>query len=399
MMRSNLGPLNYIGRSDHRSSRTIFGIRSSDRFFHTYTIGKTGTGKSTVLETLIRQDILAGHGLCLIDPHGDLAERVVATVPPERLDDLHYLNMPDAKQPFGYNPLRKVHSSLIPLAASGIMEAFKKHWRDAWGVRMEHILRNAVYALLENDGATLPDVLRLLRDKPYRRQIVAGLQNEQVKDFWRLEFEQYSFRYRADAVAPVQNKVGALLADPRLRRLFVEPLRPLRVRRLMDNKQILLVNLARGQVGEDTAALLGSLLVTTIGLAAFSRSNSPEDQRAPFFLYLDEFQNFTTGSVATMISELRKYRVGLVLANQHLGQLTDEVRDAVLGNVGTLISFRVGPNDASLLAKEFGERFTSLDLMNLPNHHIYLRLMIDGAPSKPFSATTILPGDVPVRPV
>jgi hypothetical protein len=398
-MQPTADPVTYIGRSDHRSCRILFGLRSPDRLFHVYTIGKTGTGKSTLLETLIGQDIAARHGLCLIDPHGDLVERVVAAMPADRITDLHYLNVPDIAQSFGYNPLRKVHSSLIPLAASGIMEAFKKHWEDAWGVRMEHILRNAVYALLENDGATLPDILRLLRDKPYRRQIVSRLRNEQVKDFWRLEFEQYSFRYRADAIAPIQNKVGALLADPRLRRLFVEPLRPLRFRRLMDNKQILLVNLARGQVGEDTAALLGSLLVTTIGLAAFSRSNIPEDERAPFFLYLDEFQNFTTGSVATMISELRKYKVGLVLANQHLGQLTEEVRDAVLGNVGTLISFRVGPNDASLLAKEFGERFTPLDMMNLPNHHIYLRLMIDGAPSKPFSATAILPSEVQAQPV
>lgn len=398
MTRPDSDDVTHVGLTDYRSCRQVFGIRSSDRLFHTYAIGKTGTGKSTLLETLIRQDIAAGHGLCLIDPHGDLVERVAAAIPPERIDDLHYLNMPNATQPFGYNPLRKVHPSFIPLAASGIMEAFKKHWEDAWGVRMEHILRNAVYALLEQDNATLPDILRLLRDKSYRRQVLRRVTNSQVKDFWQLEFEQYSFRYRADAIAPIQNKVGALLADPRLRRLFTAPLRPLRFRRLMDQRQILLVNLARGQVGEDSAALLGSLLVTTIGLAAFSRSDMPEDQRSPFFLYLDEFQNFTTASVATMISELRKYKVGLVLANQHLGQLTEEVRDAVLGNVGTLISFRVGPADASLLAKEFGDRCTPLDLVNLANHHVYLRLMIDGAPSKPFSARTIQPSALP-RPV
>ncbi len=394
-MQPTIDAVSYVGITNYRSYRTVFGLRFADRLFHTYAIGETGTGKTTLLETLIRQDIAAGHGLCLIDPHGDLVERLAASIPPSRSADLHYLNVPDAAQPFGYNPLHKVRPSSIPLAASGIMEALKKHWEDAWGVRMEHVLRNAVYALLEQDEATLPDVLRLLRDKGYRRQVTARLGNQQVRDFWRLEFDQYSFRYRADAIAPIQNKVGALLADPRLRRLFVESLRPLRFRRLMDQNQILLVNLARGQVGEDTAALLGSLLVTTIGLAAFSRSDTPESQRAPFFLYLDEFQNFTTASVATMISELRKYKVGLILANQHMGQLTDDVRDAVLGNVGTLIAFRVGPHDASLLAKTFGERFTPLDLMNLPNHHIYLRLMIDGAPSKPFSATTILSREVP----
>jgi len=237
----------------------------------------------------------------------------------------------------------------------------------------------------------------MLTDETYRAWVIRQIKDPFIRAFWSEEYANYDPRFQREAIAPIQNKVGALLADPRLRRLFVDPLRPLRFRQLMDRNQILLVNLARGQVGEDSAALLGSLLVTTIGLAAFSRADMPEDKRLPFFLYLDEFQNFTTASVATMISELRKYKVGLVLANQHLGQLTDEVRDAVLGNVGTLISFRVGPSDASLLAKEFGERFTPLDLTNLPNHHIYVRLMIDGAPSKPFSATTVLPGDLPVR--
>lgn len=395
MIRPVQNSITYLGNLNHRAQRDMFGILQADRLFHTYAIGKTSTGKSTLLDTLIRQDIAAGRGLCLIDPHGDLVERIEAAIPEHRTADLHYLNMPDPNQPFSYNPLRHVHASLIPLAASGLMEAFKKHWTNAWGVRMEHVLRNAVYALLETEGATLPDILRLLSDKPYRKKVGHGLRNSQVKEFWTREFEQYSFRYRADAIAPLQNKVGALLADPRLRRLFVEPLRPLRLRRLMDDGQILLVNLARGSVGEDSAALLGSMLVTTIGLAAFSRADTPEEKRREFFLYLDEFQNFTTASVATMISELRKYCVGLVLANQHLAQLTEEVREAVLGNVGTLISFRVGPHDAALLAKEFSERFDAIDLMNLPNHHIYLRLMIDGAPSKPFSATTMLPTDVP----
>jgi hypothetical protein len=360
-----------------------------------YVLGKTGTGKSTLLETLIRQDIVAGHGMCLIDPHGDLVERVAASVPPERAGALSYLNLPDPAQPYGYNPLRKVHLSLIPLAASGLIEAFKKHWPDAWGVRMEHVLRNAVYALLEMKAATLADILRLLRDKEYRRQVVDQTSNEQVKMFWKEEFEHYSYRYRADAVAPIQNKVGALLADPTLNRLFTAPLKPLRIRRLMDESGILLVNLARGRIGEDSAGLLGSMLVTTIGLAAFSRADIAEGARHPFFVYLDEFQNFTTASVATMISELRKYKVGLVLANQHLTQLSDEIREAILGNVGTLISFRVGPHDAVLLAREFGDRFSPNDLMNLPNYHIYLCLMIDGAPSRPFSATTITADDLP----
>jgi len=356
-----------------------------------YAIGKTGTGKTTLLETLIRQDILAGRGVALIDPHGDLVDRLAAFIPESRRENLRYLNAADPSQPFGYNPLKRVHKEAIPLAASGLMEAFKKHWTDSWGVRMEHVFRNAIYALLEFGDASLSDILKLLADKSFRKTVITRITNDPVKEFWSREFEQYSFRYRADSIAPIQNKVGALLADPLMRRILTEPKRMLHLRRIMDRQEILLVNLARGRIGEDTSSLLGSLLVTTIGLAAFSRADVPELERRDFFLYLDEFQNFTTLSVATMVSELRKYRVGLILANQHLSQLDTDVRDAVLGNVGTLIAFRVGPQDALLLGREFVDRFEPIDLMNLPNHHIYLRLMIDGAPSQPFSATTVLP--------
>jgi hypothetical protein len=363
-----------------------------------YAIGKTGTGKTTLLETLIRQDIDAGRGFALVDPHGDLVERVMASIPSSRLDHVRYLNVPDLAQPFGYNPLKRVPKHAISLAASGLMEAFRKHWTDSWGVRMEHVLRNAIYALLELGDAALPDVLRLLTEKAYRKTVMASVANKQVKAFWEKEYDQYSFRYRADSIAPIQNKVGALLADPVMRRILTQPKKMIHFRRIMDRQEILLVNLARGTVGEDSAALLGSLLVTTIGLAAFSRANVAEDKRPDFFLYLDEFQNFTTLSVATMISELRKYHVGLVLANQHLSQLSEDVRDAVLGNVGTLISFRVGPQDAALLSREFTQRFEAIDLMNLANHRVYLRLTIDGAPSKPFSARTVLPAEVTFAP-
>lgn len=381
--------ISYFARVDFRSDNRLFGIKQADRLFHVYALGKTGTGKTTLLETLVQQDILAGRGLCLIDPHGDLADRLAAHVPPHCRDRLRYVDAADPNQPFGYNPLKRVARSAIPLAASGLMEAFKKHWSDAWGVRMEHVLRNAIYALLEMGDAALPDVLKLLTDKRYRATVTAKLQNEQVKAFWEDEFDQYSFRYRADAIAPIQNKVGALLADPLMRRMLTAPEKMLHFRRIMDRGEILLVNLSRGKIGEDSMALLGSLLATTVGLAAFSRASIPEHERRPFFLYMDEFQNFTTKSVATMISELRKYRLGLVLANQHLSQLDPDVRDAVLGNVGTLIAFRMGPQDATSIGREFADRFAPLDLMNLANHHIYLRLMIDGAPSRPFSARTV----------
>jgi GTPase SAR1 family protein len=391
MKGADTSSISYIGRLNFRHDRRRFGIRQADRRFHLYVIGRTGTGKTTLLEALIRQDIESGRGVTLIDPHGDLVERVAAFVPESRRLDLRYLNAPDLDQPYGYNPLKRVHTGAVALAASGLMEAFKKHWADAWGVRMEHVLRNALYALIEYGDATLSDVSRMLTDKKFRRTVVAKVTNEPVRDFWKKEFEEYSFRYRADAIAPIQNKVGALLADPLMRRILTEPREPLRFRSIMDRSEILLVNLARGRIGEDSASLLGSLLVTTIGLAGFSRANVPEEQRPDFHLYLDEFQNFTTLSVATMISELRKYHITLTLANQHLSQLESEVRDAVLGNVGSLIAFRVGPQDAELLTREFVERFEPIDLLTLPNHRIYLRLMIDGAPSIPFSAVTELP--------
>ncbi|MEQ9316241.1 MAG: DUF87 domain-containing protein, partial [Henriciella sp.] len=293
--------ISYFAKVDYRNEGSKFGIKQDDRLSHFYVIGKTGTGKTTLLETLARSDIDAGRGFALIDPHGDLAERVAAYAREVRPDDLRYLDVPDPDQPYGYNPMRRVPLDKVPLAVSGLMEALKKHWSDAWGVRMEHVLRNALFALLEHGHAKLGDVLRMLNDEKYRKSIAAELQNEPVKEFWEKEFEKYSFRYRADAIAPIQNKIGAFLADPTLRRLLTEPKEKLRFRRLMDEGRIVVVNLARGKIGDDSAALLGSLLVTTIGLAAFSRADTVEKKRRPFFLYMDEFQTFTTLSVAGMI--------------------------------------------------------------------------------------------------
>jgi hypothetical protein len=381
--------ISYLGRTTFRNGGRFFGIKQPDRFSHMYIVGQTGTGKTTLLESLIRQDIAAGRGLALLDPHGDLVERVHAAVPKHRLDSVVYLNVPDPKQPYGYNPLRRVRMDRIPLAASGLLEAMKKQWSDAWGVRMEHVLRNALYALLEYGEATLADVLRLLSDRGYRQKVAWGLANDPVRRFWLNEYENYSFRYRADAIAPIQNKVGAFLADPTLNRILTSPERDIRIRKLMDEGGILLVNLAKGRLGEDSASLLGSLLVSTIGLAAMSRADMQEEKRRDFFLYIDEFQNFTTLSLATMASELRKYRVGLILAHQHLHQLEPEILHAVVGNVGTVIAFRVGPEDAPFLAREFEPVFDTEDLISLRNHHIYLKLMIDGEPSRAFSAATL----------
>ena len=380
-----------IGRVDFRNDRRVFGIKREDRFSHIYVIGKTGTGKSTLLETMALQDLEQGNGFALIDPHGDLVERIATRVPASRQEDVVYLNAADPSQPYGYNPLRHVRADRIPLAASGLMEVFKKLWPDAWGVRMEHILRNTLMALLEQPNATMHDILRVFSDKAYRKQIVASLKNETVKAFLEKEYERFSFGYRSDGIAPIQNKVGAFLADPMLNRILTAPQKDLHIRQIMDEGRVLLVNLAKGRIGEDSSSLLGGLLVTTIGLAAYTRTDMPETQRRDFFVYIDEFQSFTTLALADMLSELRKYRVGFTIAHQYLNQLEPDVRHAVLGNAGTIVSFRVGAEDAPYLAREFQPSFQEVDLLQLPNHHIYLKLMIDGMPSKPFSATTSEP--------
>ena len=383
--------ISYFARTNARFPHREFGIKQNDRFSHMYVIGRTGAGKTTLLESLALQDIKHGRGLCVIDPHGDLAERLVASIPDSRQGELCYFNVPDPNQPYGYNPLRRVHPLRIPLAVSGLMEAFKKLWDEAWGVRMEHVLRNTLYALIEAGDATLPDILQMISDKEYRKRVLSKVRNEQVRIFWTEEFKAYNPRYRQEMIAPIQNKVGAFLADPKLCRIFTTPPVELRFRSIMDEGKILIVNLAKGRLGEDSASLLGALLVTTLGLAAMSRGDMVEPMRRDFFIYIDEFQSFTTLSVANMVSELRKFRVGLVLAHQHLYQLEPEVRHAVLGNAGTLICFRIGSEDAPLIAREFGSAFTINDLLSLPNHNIYLKLMIDGAPSRPFSATSLHP--------
>jgi len=381
--------VSYFARTRFRNVHNLFGIKQTDRLSHTYIIGKTGVGKSTLIETLAFQDLYAGRGFALIDPHGDLVERVAKEIPDREKHRLTYLDATNPLQPFGYNPLRRVREDKIPLAVSGLLETLKKLWPDAWGVRMEHVLRNTLYTLLERDDATLPHILDLYADEKYRKSIVREIRNSVVKAFWRNEFEHYPPRLKADACAPIQNKLGALLSDPTLYRILVEPQTDIRFRSIMDEGRILLVNVSKGILGEESALLLGSLVVSTLGLAAFSRADEVSWKRRPFFLYVDEFQNFTTLMLANMMSELRKYGVGMVLAHQHLSQLEPDIRSAVLGNAATLISFRVGSEDAPVLARELQPKFGVEDLLNLANRDIYLKLMIDGTPSQPFSARTI----------
>jgi uncharacterized protein DUF87 len=381
--------ISYFAKTNFRNEGRRFGIRQADRLAHIHVIGKTGAGKSTLLETLFVQDMQSGRGCALIDPHGDLATRLAIQTPELRAQDLVYVNLADPRQPYGYNPLTHVSPERRSLVASGIMELFEKMWPNAWGQRMEHILRNSLLALLDWPDAKFSDILRLYSDKSFRGAVVANSTNEQVRSFWQTEYPKFTYRYQAEAIAPIQNKVGAFLADPRLHRFFIEPAMPLRLRLLMDEGKILIVDLGKGQIGSDSAALAGGLIVTALSLAAFSRASVPEETRRPFYIYVDEFQSFTTLSVANMAAELRKYRVGMVLAHQYLQQLHPDVRHAVLGNAGTLISFRLGAEDAAYLAREFEPVFAADDFLRLPNYSIYLRLMIDGEPSKPFSAVTL----------
>jgi len=385
----------WFGRTNFRNDRRLFGIKQADRLAHMYIVGKTGTGKSTLLETLMRNDLSAGHGFALLDPHGDLVESVRDAVPAERRDDLIYFDVPDTSRVLGFNPLAPAAPAARPLVASSLIQALKKIWADSWGPRMEHILRNALLTLLDQPEATLADILRLFNDAGFRRGALTRVESPTVRDFWLNEYEQYFWRLRAEAIAPIQNKVGAFLAHPILNRILTQPRSSFDLRAIMDEGRILLVNLAKGRLGEDAASLLGALLVSHIGSAGLSRATRPAASRRPFFFYLDEFHSFTTGSLGGMLSELRKYRVGMVLAHQYLGQIDPAILEAILGNVGTLICFRAGFADAEILAQEFYPFLSPVDLTNLPNHAIYLRLMVDGVTSPPFSGETLTASELP----
>ena len=381
--------ISYFGQTNHHRKFVRFGIRQADRLSHMYAVGATGVGKSTLLKSLAQGDLAAGRGFALLDPHGDLAEEMRGAASVSGRPFI-YLDAADPTQPYSYNPLRRVRDDKIPLAVGGLVDAMKKLWDDAWGVRMEHVLRNSLFALIERNGSTLPDLLRLYTDKAFRHTVVAGIRNETVRTFWRSEFAKYPDRYRAEMLAPIQNKIGALLTDPHVNRCFVSAPRPIRFRRLMDERGIAIINLAKGRLGADSANVLGSILVATIAMAALSRADAAPSARTPFFIYVDEFQSFTTLAFADLMPELRKMGCGVVAANQYTHQLPEEVRRSVLANAGTLVAFRIGQEDAQLLARAMQPVFCELDLMNLPNHHFYLRLMIEGMPSVPFSAETLM---------
>lgn len=391
MEQSHDSNITLLGSTNFRQTQTPFGIRQGDRRAHMYVLGKTGVGKSTFLANVICQDILAGEGVCLLDPHGDLVSQVHQIAQDARPNDLIYFNVPDLKCALGFNPLAHIQPAKRSLAASGILEVFKNMWADSWGPRTEHLLRNCILSLMDVPFSTLADILRLLQDMAYRRQVIPYISNPQVRLFWQQEFEGYTSRLRAEAIAPIQNKVGAFLSDPQLRAILTKQNNLLQPRVIMEQGKILLVNLSKGLIGQDTSSLLGALLVSSLGVAGLTRADTPESERRDFYLYLDEFQNISTNSLVSMLSELRKYKVNLILANQYLSQLSKSVQDALLGNIGTIIAFRVGPEDADLLSKEFYPVFNSEDFMNLPNYHFYVRLMANGKILRPFSAYSPMP--------
>ena len=390
MANSENNPIAIFAQTNFRNQKQIFGIKKLDRRQHMYIIGQTGTGKTTLLETMIRQDMEKGEGLAVIDPHGDFVDRLFQSVPEHREGDVVYLDATNPNCPYGFNPFESVPEHRRALAASGILEAFQKIWSTTWGPRLEHILRNTLLTLFEQPSATLADVSLLFNDELFRRRAVYKVSNPQVKKFWQDEFEKFPIRYRTESLAPIQNKIGAFMSDPVIHRVMTAKNNNLDIRKSMDEGKIILVNLAKGRIGTDNSALLGAMIVSHIGLAAISRAEVPEHERRDFYLYLDEFQNFTTLSMANMLSELRKYHLCMIMAHQYLSQINQEVRDAVFGNAGTFISFRIGLRDAELIEKEFYPKFSREDIINLPNYNIYLKLMIDGEISKPFSAKTII---------
>lgn len=385
------GDITLFAKTNYRGSLIPFGIKTDDRRRHMYVIGKTGMGKSTMLENMIIQDIRAGRGLAVVDPHGDLVEKVVKYIPSYRINDVIYLNPADVEFPIAFNILESVDPTHRHLVASGLISVFKKLWADSWGPRLEHILRNTILALIEYPGSTLLGVTRMLVDKEYRKKVVDHLSDPIVKSFWRDEFAQFNDKFRSEAVSPIQNKIGQFLSSSIIRNIVGQPKSTIDMREIMDDGKILLLNLAKGRIGEDNAGLLGAMMITKLQLAAMSRIDIPETDRKDFFLYVDEFQNFATESFASILSEARKYRLDLIIAHQYIEQLDEKVQAAVFGNVGTTICFRVGAADAEFLAKEFTPVFEEPDLLNLTKYDIYLKLMIDGVASEPFSATGMPP--------
>ena len=393
-----MAEINFFAKTNFRNQERVFGIKRDDRRRHMYVIGKTGMGKTNLLENMAVQDIRNGEGVCVVDPHGEFAEKMLKAIPSNRVNDVIYFNPADAEFPIAFNILEAVSEDKKNLVASGMMGVFKKIWPDVWSPRMEYILNNTILALLDYPGSTMLGVNRMMSDKDYRKRVYPKIKDPVVKSFWINEFDKWEDKFRKEAVAAIQNKVGQFLSSSVIRHIVGQPKSTIDMRDIMDNQKILIVNLSKGRIGEDSMRLLGGMLITKIQLGAMGRVEIPEEDRRDFYLYVDEFQNFATESFANILSEARKYKLNLILAHQYINQLifdgNSTVRDAVFGNVGTMVSFRVGAEDAEHLEKEFEPVFMMNDIVNLSKYNIYLKLMIDGVAADAFSAASLPPLDL-----
>ncbi|MFH1175670.1 MAG: type IV secretion system DNA-binding domain-containing protein [bacterium] len=384
--------ITYFAKTNFRNQEKTFGIKPDDRRRHVYLIGKTGMGKTECMKNMVIQDIQNGHGVAILDPHGDAAEDLLNFVPPSRINDVVYFNPADEENPIAFNILESVDGrDKKYLIASGLMGVFKKLWPDVWSARMEYLLNNTILALLEYPSSTMLGINRMFSDKEFRKKVVDRVTDPLVKSFWVNEFAKYTDRLATEATSAVQNKVGQFLSSAIIRNIIGQPKSTISMRDIMNNQKILIVNLSKGKIGEDNMKLLGGMIVTKLQLAAMERVNIPEEDRKDFYLYVDELQNFVNESFAGILSEARKYRLSLTLAHQYIKQLPEVIRDAIFGNAGTLITFRIGAEDAEFLEKEFEPAVMMNDIINLPKYNIYLKLMIDGITSNAFSAVSLPP--------
>lgn len=390
-LETDLQGINLIGNTNYRFTKKKVGILPDDRRRHFYVIGKTGMGKSTLLENSIYNDIIDNKGLALIDPHGDLADKVLSFIPSKRVNDVVLIDPADPKSAIGFNLLQDVDPRLRSIVCSGIISVFKKLYFESWGPRLEHILRFTILALLEFPGSTLLGVPLLLQNSKYREQVIKSVTDPVVLNFWKTEFENMQDKLRVEAISPILNKVGQFVSSPTIRNIIGQSMSTVDLEFAMNCGKIVIINLSKGKIGEDNSTLLGSLFVTKFQLDAMKRVNIPENERKDFYLYVDEFQNFATESFATILSEARKYRLNLILANQYISQMPDVVKEAVFGNVGSILSFQIGFDDAEYISKQFKEEVSPQDLVGLNKYHAYMKLLIDGMPSGTFSLCTLPP--------
>lgn len=382
-----------LGEREGWGKPVPFGISAIDRRQHVYVIGKTGSGKTTLLRNMIVQDITLGHGVGVIDPHGDLAEDLLNQIPSRRAHDVVYFNPSDAEFPIAMNLLAQVPKDERPLVASGIVGAFRSIWRDSWGPRMEYILYNALAALLDCQNVSLLGVSRMLTDKRYRDRIIRQVKDPFIRSFWLHEYAAYDERFRTEAIAPIQNKLGQFLLNPVVRHILGQIKCKVRFPFVVDSGRIFIANLSKGKIGDDKANLLGSLLVSQFQLAAMRRADRPEHERRDFYLFIDEFFNFATDAFAGILAEARKYRLCLTLAHQYMDQLALPVRQAAFGNAGTVITFRVGYSDAEILEKELGRTLSAANLSSLGRFEAAVNLLQNGSNQTPFLARMLPASD------